>query len=68
MPHVNVLDLTVFLAIPRRHSNLARSLYAMRVLKEDEIWETGVKVWETLPSSKVGNAFAIAKEVAEKAT
>ena len=66
MPHVNVLDLAAFPAMSMRHSHLARSFHVTRVLKEDEIWETEVKAWETLPSSKVGNAFAIAKKVAEK--
>ena len=66
MPHMNVLDLEVFPAISRRHSHLARSLHGTRVLQEDEILETAVKVWETLPSSKVGNAFVTEKKVAEK--
>ena len=37
MPHVSVLDLSAFLAMPRRHSHLARSLHGTRVLKEDEV-------------------------------
>ena len=52
--------------IPRRDSHLARSLHRTRVLKEDEIWETSIKVWETSISSKVGNTFVLAKKVAEK--
>ena len=66
MPHINVLDLAVFPAMSRRHCNLSRSLHGTRVLREDEIWNAAVKVWEELPSSKVANAFVLAGRVADK--
>jgi hypothetical protein len=66
MPHVNVLDLAVFPSMSRRHSHLARSLHGNRVLKEDEIWNTALRVWEELPSCKIANAFVQAKRISEK--
>ena len=66
MPHINVLDLAVFPAMSRQHCHLARSLHGTRVLKEDEIWNAAVQVWEDLPSSSVANAFVLAGRVAQK--
>ena len=50
----------------KRHCSIARSLHGVRVLREDEIWNAAVKVWEDLPSSKVANAFVIAGRIAKK--
>jgi len=62
---MNVLDLAVFPCMSRRHSHESRSLHGTRVLKEDEIWESVVKVWNDLPSSKIANAFVLAKNRTE---
>ena len=35
-------------------------------MKEDEIWNAAVDVWKDLPSSKIANAFVLAKRVADK--
>ena len=66
MPHINVLDLAVFPAMSRRHCHLARSLHGTRVLKEDEIWDAAMKVWKSLPCSKIANSFVLAKRIAER--
>ena len=66
MPHINVLDLAVFPAMSRRHCHKARALHGTRVLTEDEIWEQALSVWNELPSSKIANAFVLAKRFAEK--
>jgi hypothetical protein len=66
MPHMNVLDLAVFPCMSRRHSHESRSLHGTRVLKEDEIWESAVKVWNDLPSSKIANSFVLANRIARK--
>ena len=49
----------------RRHMHLARALHGVRVLKENEIWNTAVMVWNDLPSCKIANAFVLAKRIAE---
>ena len=66
MPHVNVLDLVVFPSMSKRHSHLARAKHGNRVLKEDEIWDTALQVWENLPSCKIANSFVQAKRICEK--
>jgi hypothetical protein len=66
MPHVNVLDLAVFPSMSKRHSHLARAKHGNRVLKEDEIWDTALQVWENLPSCKIANSFVQAKRICEK--
>ena len=69
MPHINVLDLSVFPAMSRRHTALARARGGLRVLKENEIWSAAEQVWHDLPSSKIASgyvqAFHIAKKVVE---
>ena len=50
----------------RHHMHLARALHGVRVLKENEIWNTAVMVWNDLPSCKIANAFVLAKCIAEK--
>ena len=69
MPHINVLDLSVFPAMSRRHTALARARGGLCVLKEDEIWAAAEQVWHDLPSSKIASgyiqAFRIAKKVVE---
>ena len=45
---------------------MSRNLHGVKVLREDEIWNTAVKVWQELPSSKVANSFVLAKRIADK--
>ena len=64
-PHLNNLDLAVFPAMSRRHAILARNK-GLRVLKKNEIWETAMKVWEELPSSKIARGFIQVYRLAKK--
>lgn len=66
MPHMNVLDLSIFPAMSRRHCHLIRSMHGVRVVRENEIWDAAKRVWDTYPSSKVANAFVQCKRNAEK--
>ena len=66
MPHINVLDLSVFPAMSRRHSHMVRSLHGTRVVSENEIWASAVRVWDAFPSAKIANAFVQAKRIADK--
>ena len=66
MPHMNVLDLSVFPAMSRRHIALARSMGGLRVLNEDEIWAAAEKVWRDLPSCKIASGYVQAYRIAEK--
>ena len=57
MPHANVLDLSVFPAMSRRHAEWARRLVGTKVLGPDQIWEMANDVWNEIPNSKIASAF-----------
>ena len=44
MPHLNVLDLSVFPAMSKRHTSLSRERGGLHVLKQDEIWDAAKDV------------------------
>ena len=66
MPHMNVLDLSVFPAMSKRHTSLARGRGGLSVLKEDDIWFAANEVWNELPSAKVASAYIQAYRIAQK--
>jgi hypothetical protein len=66
MPHMNVLDLSVFPGMLRRHCNLARDRGGLNVLKEDEIWAAANDVWHELPSCKNASGFVQAPQIGQK--
>jgi hypothetical protein len=66
MPHMNVLDLSVFPAMSRHHIKLARERGGLRVLKQDEIWNTAELVWKNLPSCKIASAYVQAHRIVKK--
>ena len=55
MPHMNVLDLSVFPCMSKRHCALARRVGGCKVLSEDEIWSAAERVWDGLESAKVAS-------------
>jgi hypothetical protein len=66
MPHINVLDLSVFPMMSRRHSNLSRRQGGMKVLTEDEIWRVTLQVWEEIPCTKIASAYVQAIQIAKR--
>lgn len=66
MPHMNVLDLSVFPCMSRRHCSVARRRKGLRVLKENEIWETAEEVWDGLESAKIASAYIQAHRIAKR--
>jgi hypothetical protein len=64
MPHMNVLDLSVFPSMSRRHIAKGRERGGLRVLSEDDIWETALGVWTELPNSKIASGFIQAHRIA----
>jgi hypothetical protein len=66
MPHMNVLDLSVFPNMSRRHAKLAREHHGPHMLTEDEIWTTAEKVWRDLEHSKIASGFIQAHRIASK--
>lgn len=50
----------------KRHTHKSRATGGLRVLTEDEIWETAKEVWEALPSSKIASGYIQAYRIADK--
>ena len=63
---MNNLDLSVFPCISRRHTQLAREHNGLRMLTEDQIWDTAKSVCDRLPSSKVASGFIQAHWIAQR--
>ena len=57
MPHANVLDLGMFPAMSKRHTDLARQWNGLGVLKEDEIWRSAKAVFGQYEESKIAATF-----------
>ncbi len=66
MPHMNVLDLSVFAGLLRGHCSLAQDRSRLHVLKEDKIWATTEGVWHELPICKIASGFVQAHRIAQK--
>jgi hypothetical protein len=67
MLHMNVLALSVFPGMSRRHCNLARDRAGLHVLKEDKIWAAAEDVWhQELPSCKIASGSVQAHQIAQK--
>ena len=65
MLHMNNLDLAIFPAMSKWHSELLKE-YSGSVVKQDKIWEAAVEVWKYLPSSTVARGFILAFRIAAK--
>jgi len=57
MPHANVLDLGIFPAMSKRHTDLAREWNGLGVLKEDEVWRAADAVFRQYEESKIAATF-----------
>ena len=66
MPHMNVLDLSVFPCMSRRHATTARKQKGKHVLSENEIREIALEVWEKLQYSEIASAYVQAHRNAGK--
>ena len=66
MPHMNVLDLSVFPCMSKRHTEASRNTGGSKVLSPDEIWENAMQVWKKLPNSKIASAYIQAYRIAGK--
>ena len=57
MPHANNLDLAVFPAMSKRHSEVVANAGANNMPTCDEIWTAARIVWENMPSATVARGF-----------
>jgi hypothetical protein len=65
MPHLNNLDLAIFLMISKRHSALLQN-YLIVQAPTDEIWRTAEQVWIDLGSAEIAGGFILAYCIAKK--
>ena len=64
MPHINVLDFSVFPCMSHCHTTKSRETGGSRVLSVDEIWENALDVWRELENWKVALACIQAHRIA----
>jgi hypothetical protein len=58
-PYTNVLDLQVFAAMSKRHSELLQ-VFSNTEADKERIWKIANKIWKTMTSSMVARAFLLA--------
>mmetsp|Transcript_26045 Transcript_26045/g.26462 ORF Transcript_26045/g.26462 Transcript_26045/m.26462 type:complete len:396 (-) Transcript_26045:7-1194(-) len=65
MLHANNLDLAVFPAMSKQHSNLLKSTLNS-VATCDQIWNAAEHVWRDLSSAKIARGFVLANRITKK--
>jgi hypothetical protein len=63
---MNVLDLSVFPNMSRRHIAESRKCDGIKVLSEAEIWENAKTVWDALINHQILSAYIQAHRIANK--
>jgi hypothetical protein len=68
MPHANNLDLAVFPAMSKRHSNLLSNYGSnpKMMAPADEIWQTAAHVWKGLEPSTIARGFIHGHRILKK--
>jgi hypothetical protein len=64
-PYTNVLDLQVFPAMSKRHSELLQ-VFSNTEADKDRIWKIALEIWNTMTSSMVARAFLLAYRIMAK--
>ena len=64
-PHTNVLDLQVFPAMSKKHSELLQ-VYNNTEVDIDRIWKITYEIWKGITSSMVARAFLLAYRIMGK--
>ena len=61
-PYTNVLDLQVFPAMSKRHSELLQ-VHSNTEADKERIWKIALAIWNTMSSSMVARAFLLAYRI-----
>ena len=61
-PYTNVLDLQVFPAMSKRHSELLQ-VFSNTEADKERIWKIALEIWKTITSSMVARAFLLAYRI-----
>ena len=64
-PYTNVLDLQVFPAMSKRHSELLQ-VHSNTEADKERIWKIALAIWNTMTSSMVARAFLLAYRIMGK--
>jgi hypothetical protein len=64
-PYTNVLDLQVFPAMSKRHSELLQ-VHSNTEADKERIWKIALAIWHTISSSMVARAFLLAYRIMGK--
>ena len=64
MPHMNVLDFSVFPNMSRRHIALSHECGGLFILLEDDIWTGSAEVWGKLLYSQIALGYVQAYRIA----
>jgi hypothetical protein len=64
-PYINVLDLQMFPAMSKRHSELLQ-MYSNNEANAEKIWRVACQVWKSCSSSMVSRAFIHAYRIMQK--
>jgi hypothetical protein len=64
-PYTNVLDLQVFPAMSKRHSELLQ-VHSNTEADKERIWKIALAIWNTMTSSMVVRAFLLAYRIMGK--
>jgi hypothetical protein len=65
MPYTNVLDLQMFPAMSKRHSELLQ-MYSNNEANAERIWKVALQVWKSCSSSMISRAFIHAYRIMDK--
>jgi hypothetical protein len=61
-PYTNVLDLQIFPAMSKRHSELLQ-VFSNTEADKERIWKIALEIWKTITSSMVARAFLLAYRI-----
>ncbi len=64
-PYTNVLDLQVFLAMSKKHSELLQ-IFSNTQADAERIWTIALEIWKEITSAMVARAFILAYRIMGK--
>ena len=66
-PYTNVLDLQVFPAMSKKHSELLQ-IFNNTEADQDRIWKIALEIWNGISSAMIARAFILAYRIMRKIT
>jgi hypothetical protein len=66
MPHANNLDLAIFPAMSKHHSQTLHDTASKGVAPPNKIWKAADDVWRNLDSATIARGFVVAHRILDK--